>query len=521
MKNQIKMSAVLFKCLFGGFLFGVMFVPVSSIYAQKSDLNQETVTIYKGSPETEEEKLGDHQKAVELAQDGDLIPAHDLIQKAYQEFPDDPKIIADYIVILAWMEKYAEAVKLYKQYQDLEFPDYVTKEIIKSFRETGQHEHSVRLSESFLEAHPEDIDVATGLIYSWIQQKSYEKASDRLIQMREQYPGEVRMSSLQALIHASQNRWTEFFNTVEDVRANRSGKKDPAVLSNLNEGFYLVYEESIQFARQEQYDKALEILDQLESHGYENRKLELDRTVIYVWQEKFDQALSNYLKISTKEPLPPYFLKEVARAYKQNDTKGSISGKHWEYIESYVASIEEEENRKKAQLGSIRSFISEDRIEEALGLVDKILQDDPVEKETLFLKAEIYDLKKQYWMAVQIYNQILEVYPNNRQAFNLKLRTLMDLGATSLVLEENEKHPDLIDPTIVERARTDIPMHHIRWEESQLALGKIDELEKEYLRFISEDEPNKDFVENYWRIKWDKFLALRQQEKMKVKFNFC
>ena len=112
MKNQIKMSAVLFKCLFGGFLFSVMFVPVSSIYAQKSDLNQETVKIYKGSPETEEEKLGDHQKAVELAQDGDLIPAHDLIQKAYQEFPDDPKIIADYIVISAWMAKSAEAVKL-------------------------------------------------------------------------------------------------------------------------------------------------------------------------------------------------------------------------------------------------------------------------------------------------------------------------------------------------------------------------------------------------------------------------
>jgi len=400
MKNWIMTIGTLFRHLLICLFIGLIFVFVGAADAQENSVNQETTTTYEDSSEIEKKGPSDHLKAVQLAQDGDLISAYDLIQKAYQEFPNEPKIIIDYIVILAWMEKYDEAAKLYNENQDLNFPDYAAIEIIKSLREVGQYEHSVRLSESFLETHSEDIGVAYGLIYSWIQQKSYKKADDRLIQMREQYSGEVRMSSLQALVYASQKRWTEFFKTAEDVKANKSGSKDPTVISNLNEAFYLAYEESIQFARQEKYDKAMDFLNRF---GYRSQKVELDRIVIVIWKENFTEALTRYQKMPIKEALPPYFLKEVARAYKQNEAKVTISGKHWEYIAPYVESIEEDGKRKKAQLDSIRSYMEDDKIDEALGMVDEILQNDPTEKEALFLKAEIYDLKKQYWMAVQIY----------------------------------------------------------------------------------------------------------------------
>jgi len=392
MKNRIMTIKPPLRSVLMCLLVGLLLVFVSAVYAQQDDVSQKTIEINESSIEAEKKESVDYLKAVQLAQDGDLISAHGLIQKAYQEFPDEPKIIIDYIVILAWMEKYDEAVKLYKQNQDLDFPDYASQEVIKSLREVGQYEHSVRLSESFLSSHPENIDVAYGLIYSWIQQKNYKKANDRLIQMREQYSGEVRMSSLQALVYASQKRWAEFFKTIEGI--SKSGKKEPTVLSNLNESFYLAYEGSIQFARQEQYDKALNILDQLEVQGYKTPKMEMDRIVIYIWQEKFDQALTGYQKISTKEALPPYFLKEVARAYKQNDETKSISGKHWEYIEPYVKSIEAEEYERKVKLAFIRTYMQDGDMDKALNMVDEILQNNPQEKGALFLKAEIYDFHK-------------------------------------------------------------------------------------------------------------------------------
>jgi len=504
--------ALFLACLFAGLMSGMSAL---SLCAQEVGEIQEAATIQESPSEVGTNEPDDHQKAVQLARDGDLVSAYGFIQKAYAEFPDEPKIAIDHIVILAWMEKYDEAVELYNQNRELDFPDYAAVEIIKSFREAGQYEDSIHLSESFLDSHPGDADVAYGLIYSLIHVKNYENANERLILMGEQYSGEARMGSLQALVYASQKRWTDFFNTVEDVRAGKSGLKDPAVASDLNEGFYLAHEESIRFARLEQYDKAIDFLDRLKGLGYRSQKVELDRIVVDVWKENFSEALTRYQKMPIEEALPPYFLKEVARAYKQDDKKTTISGKHLEYIAPYVESMEEGEIQKQAQVESIHSHMKEGKIDEALGMVDEILRDDPAEKEVLFLKAEIYDSKKQYWMAVQIYNQILEAYPGNGQAFNLKLRTLMDLGATSLVLAESGKHPGLVDPTIAERAKTNIPMHHIRWEEPQPALSEIDELEAEYLRFISEDEPNKDFVENYWRVKWDRFLALRQQDKMK------
>jgi len=141
-----------------------------------------------------------------------------------------------------------------------------------------------------------------------------------------------------------------------------------------------------------------------------------------------------------------------------------------------------------------------------LNAVNEMLANTPEDIDALFLKAEIYDFNEEYWMAIKVYNQILKDYPDNASAFNLKLRTLMDIGATSLVLEQSKLHPDLVDPTIVERAKTDIPMHQIQWEEPKEALNEIDVLEKEYLHYLSDDKPNKDFVENYWRIKWDRLL---------------
>jgi len=515
MKNWNLTTGIPFKRLFICLFLGLYLVCVDAVYAQQDSVSQETTGIYENSTEVKKEEMGDYLKAVQLAQDGDLISAHDLIQKARKEFPDEPKIIIDHIVILAWMERYDEAVEMYDNNKGLELPDYASKEVIRSLREVGRLEESIRLSELFLNTDPEDMDVITGMIYSLIRSANYQKASDQLTMVRTTKIDETWSSSLQAYLYASQKQWDNFFNSVKEMKTKKIKDQKSAVLSVRNEGFYLAYEESIRLARQEQYDQALNYIDLLKAAGYQSNKMEMDRIVIDVWQEDFDEALSKYKKISIKEALPPYFLKEVAFAYTERSKEINILGKHWEYIEPYVDSLEEEEIQKTAQLEMIRSHMENNEIDESLSMVDEILQNDPTEKGALFLKAEIYDLKKQYWMAVQIYNQILELYPSNRQAFNLKLRTLMDLGATSLVLEESEKHPDLVDPTIVERARTDMPMHHIRWEEPQPALGKIDQLEAEYLRFISEDEPNKDFVENYWRVKWDRFLALRQQEKMK------
>jgi len=483
-------------------------------YGEDPAVSEQGAVIADIEQKVEQIILGDHKKAVQYAQDGDLISAYSHIQKAYSEYPDNPKIVADYIVISAWMENYDEALAMYERHPEFDLPDYAVKEVIKSFREIGDYEESIRLSESFLEKQAEDPDITIGLVYSLIQTADYGEAFRQLLKANEMYPDQPRLKSLQALLHASQKKWHKFFDPVSGVAAIMADKQDPAVLSDLNEGFYLVYDEAIAFARNDQFDEALNLLDQLEIFDHKSQQVQMDRIVINVWQEKFEEALAEYQQMDIEKDPPPYFLKEVARAYKRSGEEITMPDKHRQYISPYIQAMEEGEYQDRMQLAFIRSHVEEGDIERALDLVNEVLEEDPQQQEVLFLKAEIYDAADEYWKAVKVYNQILKIYPDNDAALNLKLRSLMDLGATSLVLEESEKHPNIVDPVVVERARTNIPMHQIRWEEPKPALQRIDQLEEEYARAFSDNSQDEKISENYQRVKWDRFLALRQEEKM-------
>jgi len=127
----------------------------------------------------------------------------------------------------------------------------------------------------------------------------------------------------------------------------------------------------------------------------------MDRIVIDVWRENFDEALTEYKKMPIKEALPPYFLKEVAYAYTERSKEINIPGKHWENIASYVKSIEVDEEKRQAKLAEVRSHKEAGNFDEALNAVNEMLANTPEDIDALFLKAEIYDFNEEYWMAIK------------------------------------------------------------------------------------------------------------------------
>ena len=493
----------------------VLYLHSAVVCAQGSAVNEEKVAASVVEEHVEEVLSVDHQQAVTLAREGKLISAYRHIQEAYRDDPQNPKIIADHLAISAWTERYDEAVTLYREHQVIDLPDYAMKEVIRSLRETGDYAQAIRLAEDFLRARAEgDIDVTVGLIYSLIQAKDHAEAAARLAEAKEAYPDTLRFRSLQALLFAVRKQWDELLGPAGGIEALVTDGQDPAVVSDLNEAFYLAYDEAIAIARSERYDEALSLLDRLGVFKHKSQQVESDRIVINVWQEKFDEAVDAYARMNIETDPPPYFLKEVARAYKKTGEETEMPDRHRRYIESYVQAIEEEELRSHAQLDVIRVRVEEGNLDEAVRLIDGIPEDDLGKPEALFLKAKIYDSTKEYWKAVHVYNRILKMDPDNHAALNLKLRSLMDLGATSLVLEESEKHPGVVDAVIAERAKTNVPMHQIRWDEPALALDEIKQLEEKYADLLAKGADDQTASENYDRIKWDRFLALRKEEKM-------
>ncbi|MCR4336660.1 MAG: tetratricopeptide repeat protein, partial [Candidatus Omnitrophica bacterium] len=187
-----------------------------------------------------------------------------------------------------------------------------------------------------------------------------------------------------------------------------------------------------------------------------------------------------------------------------------------EVAEEYFQKILENDPRQKdAIVGLARIAFKKKDLLKAKEGVDQILKEDPQHFDALFLKGEIYEGFQDYWNAAKVYDEIIKRYPENRAAFNLKLRALMDLGATSLVIDEAQRQDSKVDPVIALRAQGNVPMQQIQWEEYQQALPQLERLIEQYRHLREIDSANQEVQLQYWRSRWDRMTALRAQDQMR------
>ena len=110
-----------------------------------------------------------HQSAVKLAREGNLKEALPLMESVYQQKPLDPTVVADYIVLLTWAERWSKAVAVYEQKKELKLPDYVLPQVGRAYVEQGQLRQAQKYVRHCLDNHPDDIELRSLLaqIYLW------------------------------------------------------------------------------------------------------------------------------------------------------------------------------------------------------------------------------------------------------------------------------------------------------------------------------------------------------------------
>lgn len=173
---------------------------------------------------------------------------------------------------------------------------------------------------------------------------------------------------------------------------------------------------------------------------------------------------------------------------------------------------------KNARIWIAKVYMHQKKYEEAQRIVDNGLKEDPDSYQLLLLKGELLESERDFLSAIKVYNHVLQLYPSSQEALNVKMRALMDLGANSLALDELSLNPQS-DPVLLQRARGNIAMNYIRWDEPQeasLALASKDQSKKkDYERarnFKVALDPQTVEVENN-RSRWDSMLVLFQKDK--------
>lgn len=133
-------------------------------------------------------------KAVQLARDGNASEALPFMEEALRLSEDAPEFRYDYIVILSWAERHAEAIKNFEDLQkDLAIPDYVFPEVAASYRRLGEYDKAIQQYEKYLSLHPADPTTIRAIVYCYLDVDKTEEANAFINAQKEKHPQELTL----------------------------------------------------------------------------------------------------------------------------------------------------------------------------------------------------------------------------------------------------------------------------------------------------------------------------------------
>ena len=105
----------------------------------------------------------DHDLAIKEARSGHYKKALRILDKLYQNEPNDQKLLYDYITVLGWAKKDKQALKLAQNINFHTAPDYLLQNIAKSARNVKDYKLSVKLYILGAKRFPKNINYYLGL----------------------------------------------------------------------------------------------------------------------------------------------------------------------------------------------------------------------------------------------------------------------------------------------------------------------------------------------------------------------
>ncbi len=482
----------------------------TAVFSSGKKATTPSVSSAQESPEQQ------HRSAVDLARSGKRTEALSVLEKIHTQNPAEIKITLDYILVLAWDEQWQKAVDNFEQLpQGTERPAYFLKEVARAYEALGKKEQAFTLYMHVLEEDPQDTSSRQKLFLAAMSLGRYDIAGQGIDELIKGDP-----KNKEYLFQKAEYLWmaegpdtsVAWMNQHGDIL---EGKEIEAFLHRM----------------------LLRLSDpQWEKIGEWFQKNSADHVSVaeavlgLAWVDHSASGQRDFL--SHKNVFLNDF--ELYSAPMQFDIASRVeqAGLVAEAEELYRKILKQSPADVNASERLATILLKKDLDSEAMTLVEQGLKAHPDAYSLLLTKGTVLDRQKDFVGAMKCYNRILELFPGNQAAFNLKMRVLMDLGGNSLAVERMEESAQSIDPVLLERGKGNLEMNYVRWEEPQKALT----LANRTLDFSStgsdsqgkpaqdkktDNDPEAVQVETH-RARWDKILALnesRQFDEMLIEYD--
>lgn len=216
-----------------------------------------------------------------------------------------------------------------------------------------------------------------------------------------------------------------------------------------------IYQNALQQARKGQFSSALKQFEKLIAAYPDNRRYYFDYIAVLGWAEQ-DQKVVDQLPRLGESETPVYVLETVAKSAR-NLGKFQIS------IDLYREALKKDNQRLQSRSGLAMALADNGQGDEALQVLDAAPADQVGKVEILQARAYVYSSKQDNFSALTVYEKILAISPDDRDARRGLILTTARLGAPHQALRMARKSKGVLSREEVETIEADAIAKEIRW----------------------------------------------------------
>jgi biofilm PGA synthesis protein PgaA len=346
-----------------------------------------------------------------------------------------PVAVSDYIVILVWERRYAEAIEMYESLPQ-SFPkrDYLRENISKAYYDTGKYLEALSGYESLLNGKIESPDSA-----------EWSRVRADLLMKLERYAEALK--AYRMLGERDELKHEAVFKQRDDVLTSQA------------------------------YDKRIEVINALYEASMKEEELIRDYILVLIVYKRYDFAISTLENMGFDISEYSVDLQtRIAWAYfKTGNTEKAMV--------LYRRLLDGNPQNVMANIGYSYCLSKEGRGDESIKILDLFVSMNPQNLHIMFARAYAFEQMGKFWSAIKEYDRILKIDSESPTAKRLRLMAMSDIGARTYASEgAQQKLAD--DSALHGTFKGDMVADRVNWKEYQIAMNmlKANVIDKKNLR---------------------------------------
>jgi biofilm PGA synthesis protein PgaA len=504
--------------------------------ARKLRRFDESIKIYKIAarrfPKQVQIKYG---YALALFGKGEVNQAIAVFQNLVTAYPNESKIFYDYLTVLSSAKKNTLVMKLLPRVDLEQAPAYVLDSLGEVASNIQRFDKAIEIYQVAVRRFPDRISSKYSLALALSRQGNNDKAIVLLEQILIAHPKELKIFYDYLIILTRAGKYEKVMSLKKQVNLEQA----PAyVLETLGQAARLSrrFDEAVKIYRvavrrfpkrlsthyglaltlssQGKNQEAQRIFENLLAANPDNLNLFYDFLVILI-RGNHKQQVMNLLPKVDFEKAPAYVLEALGDAARSlRDFNNSIK--------LYRASVRRFPKRLSSKLGLIYALTDAGYTRMALKLIKRLRVHQPQNLQVLFAYAYIHRARGEYVDALNIYEDMLLIAPDNKDVIYLRILTVADMGAPHRAVELAKQVPNLFTTQEWYRFLSARITMNLRWSgfapekeserfaETDLTLERLDN-EQRFI-YATGGQKNQRLI-NYLR--FDRISALRNRSKMR------